>query len=76
MYCSASVCIWSSSSSSRRPAGIVIIFVITAEPGTATAASFDLAPEAFTALRMASATASTSWMTFSATASAGSGSTA
>ena len=63
------------SSSSRSP-GIGITLVITAEPATAAAAYLVLAPERFSARRIASPTASTSTMFFSTTALGGSGSTA
>jgi hypothetical protein len=76
MYWSASIWIWPSMSSSLSEAGMVMILVMTADPGTASAASLARVFDFCTAFWMASPTASTSWMTFSATASVGSGSTA
>ena len=63
-------------SSSSSSDGIGITLVITAEPATAAAANFALLPDRLSARRMASPTASTSTMFFSATAFGGSGSTA
>src|SRR5690606_16625169 len=61
---------------SERLAGIWITLVIAASPEIATAASVALAPERFTARRMASPTALASTMAFSFTELGGVGSAA
>ena len=65
MYWSACISTWPSSSFSPRFFGIWITLVIAASPLMAIAARRLLAPERFTARRIASPTASASTMAFS-----------
>ncbi len=71
MYWSASTMIWFSISESFIAAFISMILVMTADPATATAASFVAGFRIDSACRMASPTASMSLMFFSTTAFTG-----